>query len=202
MVTPVTLVRNAQFSAKTIPELIALAKSKPGKLNYASSGFGTSIHLAAELFKMATGTDIVHVPYKGTAPAVNDVLAGQTEMMFNVLPSIIQYAKSGDLRALAVTGATRSAALPEVPTMIEAGVPGYTATTWNGLLAPAGTPKEVIERLHLAVVDAVNDPGVQTRLRGMGGEPASSTPEALGERVRRETEKWPRMARTLGIKPE
>jgi tripartite-type tricarboxylate transporter receptor subunit TctC len=196
------LVVNPALPVHSVAELAALARKEPGKLNFASPGYGTSLHLAAELFKAAEGIDIVHVPYKGGQQAVTDVLGGKPELMFNVLPSALPYIQSGKLRALAVTGATRSPALPDVPTMIEAGVPNYTAFTWNGLLAPAATPKPIIGRLHDAVVKAIADPSVREGYARIGQDPATDTPEEFAALIRDETEKWTRVIKDSGIEPQ
>ncbi|MFO1080384.1 MAG: tripartite tricarboxylate transporter substrate binding protein [Reyranellaceae bacterium] len=199
---PNVLVVNPSLPVRTVAELVALARKEPGKLNFASPGYGTSLHLAAELFKAAEGIDIVHVPYKGGQQAVTDVLAGKPELMFNVLPSALPYIQAGKLRALAVTGETRAAALPDVPTMIEAGVPGYTAFTWNGLLAPAGTPQPIVDRLHAAIVKALAEPAVLEGYARIGQDPASDTPQQFAELIRRETDKWTRVIKAARIEPQ
>lgn len=196
---PTVLVIHPSVPASSVQELVALAKAKPGKLNYASSGIGTSLHLAAELFKISAGIDVVHVPYKGGLQAVTDVLGGQVEMMFNVLPSALPHIKAGKLRALAVTGKTRSAALPEAPTMIEAGVRGYTAVTWNGLLAPAGTPKDIVTKLNAAIVKVMSAPDMKEKLAAIGQDPLWSTPEEFAGFLREEAEKWSRVVKAAGI---
>lgn len=196
------LVVNPDVPAHTVQELIALARSQPGKLNFASPGVGTTQHLAAELLKLSTGIDIVHIPYKGGSQAQTDVLAGQTQMMFNVVPSALPLIKAGKLRALAVTGKARAEALPEVPTMIEAGVPGYTAITWNGILAPAGTPKEVVAKLNDALVRTLNTPEMKEAVAKTGQEVAWSTPEEFAAFLREETEKWRKVIDTTGLKPQ
>ena len=196
------LVVNPALPVHTVAELVALAKAQPGKLNFASPGYGTSLHLAAELFKSSEGLDIVHVPYKGGLQAVTDVLSGKPEIMFNVLPSALPYIQAGKLRALAVTGATRAPSLPDVPTMIEAGVPGYTATTWNGLLAPAGTPPAIIARIHDAVVQALQDPAVKEGYARIGEDVASDTPEEFAALIRDETAKWSRVIKDANIQPQ
>jgi tripartite-type tricarboxylate transporter receptor subunit TctC len=186
----------------TVAELVALAKQQPHALNYASPGVGTSLHLAGELFKLDTGTDIVHVAYKGGAQAQTDVVSGQVQMMFNVLPSALPQIQSGALRALAVTGRARSESLPNVPTMIEAGVPGYTALTWNGLLAPAGTPPAIVARLNEAIVKAMRAPAMKELLAKIGQEPAWSTPEEFAAFLREETTKWTTVIKAAGIKAQ
>ena len=199
---PNVLVVNPELPAKSVSELVALAKRTPGKLNYASPGVGTSLHLAGELFKLDTGTDIVHVAYKGGSQAQTDVMGGQVQMMFNVLPSALPQIQAGKLRALAVTSTTRAASLPDVPTMVEAGVPGYSAITWNGLLAPARTPPEVIARLNDAIVKAMRSPDMKALLTKIGQDPAWSTPEEFASFLRDETAKWTKVIKATGIQPQ
>jgi tripartite-type tricarboxylate transporter receptor subunit TctC len=194
------LVANPQLQANSVRELVALAKTQPGKLNYASPGTGTSLHLAAELFKLSAGIDVVHVPYKGGAQAQTDVMGGQAQYMFNVVPSALPQIRAGKLKALAVTGRERIAALPEVPTMIESGIPGYTATTWNGILATAGTPAPVVAKLNDALVRAMKAPEMKEMLAKIGQDPLWSTPEAFAAFLREETEKWRKVIRAAGIK--
>ena len=207
---PITLIGTVQnvlvvhpsLPVRSVAELVALARKEPGKLDYASPGYGTSLHLAAELFKTAENIDIVHVPYKGGLQAVTDVLTGKPEMMFNVLPSALSYIQAGKLRALAVTGATRAAVLPDVPTMIEAGVPNYTAFTWNGLLAPAATPKPIIDTINAAVARALKDPSVLEGYARIGQDPAWGTPEEFAQLLRDETTKWSRVIKAANIQPQ
>ena len=199
---PNALVVNPRVPAANVRELVALAKAQPGKLNYATPGAGTSLHLAAELFKLSTGTDIVHVPYKGGAQAQTDVMAGQVQLMFNVLPSALPQVRAGKLRALAVTGRTRSEALPEVPTMIEAGIADYTAVTWNGIVAPAGTPRTVIAKLNESLVGALRTAEMKDAFAKIGQEPAWSTPEEFAALIRDETTKWRRVIQAAGIKAQ
>jgi tripartite-type tricarboxylate transporter receptor subunit TctC len=207
---PITLIGTVQnvlvvhpsLPVRSVAELVALARKEPGKLDYASPGYGTSLHLAAELFKTAEDIDIVHVPYKGGLQAVTDVLAGKPEMMFNVLPSALSYIQAGKLRALAVTGATRAAVLPDVPTMIEAGVPNYTAFTWNGLLAPAATPRPIIDTINAAVARALKDPLVLEGYARIGQDPACGTPEEFAQLLRDETAKWTRVIKAANIQPQ
>ena len=196
------LVVNPALPVKSIAELVALAKKQPGALNFASPGAGTSLHLAAELFKEAENIDIVHVPYKGGGQAMNDVLSGKPEMMFQVIGAALPYIQSGKLRALAVTGTKRSAVLPDVPTMVEAGVPNYSAYTWNGLLAPAGTPRAIVDRLHAAIVKAMNDPSVVECYARIGQDQAVSTPEEFTKLIADETEKWSGVIKKANIKPQ
>jgi tripartite-type tricarboxylate transporter receptor subunit TctC len=196
------LVVNPALPVKSVAELVALAKKQPGTLNFASPGAGTSLHLAAELFKEAEGIDIVHVPYKGGGQAMNDVLAGKPEMMFQVVGAALPYIQSGKLRALAVTGTERSSVLPDVPTMVEAGVPNYSAYTWNGLLAPAGTPRAIIDKLHAAIVKAMNDPSVVEGYARIGQDQAVSTPEQFTKLIADETAKWAEVIEKANIKPQ
>lgn len=197
---PNVLVVNTTVDAKSVKELIALAKSKPGQLTFASSGNGTSIHLAGELFKTMTGTSMLHIPYKGSAPAITDLLGGQTNMMFDNLPSAMPHVKSGKLRALAVTSVSRSPALPDTPTIAESGIPGYEASSWFGVLAPAGTPKDVIAKIHADIVKALNTPEIKERLSGQGAEPVGNTPEQFAQHIKTETIKWAKVVKDSGAK--
>jgi tripartite-type tricarboxylate transporter receptor subunit TctC len=199
---PNALIVTPSLPAHSVRELIAMAKAQPGKLNYASSGTGTSLHLAAELFRMTAGIDMQHIPYKGGAQAQTDVMSGQAQLMFNVLPSALPQIKGGKLRALAVTGKTRSPSLPDVPTMIEAGVPGYTATTWNGILVTAGTPKEIVSKLNDALVRAMKSPEMKSALEKIGQDPDWSTPEEFATFLREESEKWRKVIQATGLKAE
>lgn len=198
---PNVLVVHPALPAKNVPELIALAKAKPGRLNYASSGNGTSIHLAAELFKSMTGTFITHIPYRGSGPALTDLVAGQADLMFDNLPSALPHIRSGRLRALAVTSAAPSGVLPGVPTIAEAAaLPKYEASSWFGLLAPAGTPKDVISRLHAEVAKALNSPDVKQRLQSQGADPIGNTPEQFSAWIQQETNKWAGVVKVSGAK--
>lgn len=205
---PVSLVGSVQnvllvrptLPVNSVAELIAYAKKNPGKLNFASPGAGTSLHLAGELFKSTAGLNMVHVAYKGGGQALNDLLAGQVDLMFNVLPSALPQIRAGNVKALAVTGAQRAESLPELPTMIEAGVPGYTAVTWNGILAPAGTPKDVVAKLNEAIVQVLRAPEMRQRLAAMGQDVLVSTPEEFAAFIRDETVKWRHTIETAGVK--
>lgn len=197
---PNVLVVNSTVDSKSVKDLIALAKSKPGQLTFASSGNGTSIHLAGELFKSMTGTAMLHIPYKGSAPAITDLLGGQTNMMFDNLPSAMPHIKSGKLRALAVTSASRSPALPDTPTIAETGISGYEASSWFGVLAPAGTPKEVVARIHADIVKALSAPEIKERLSGQGAEPVGNTPEQFAQHIKTETVKWAKVVKDSGAK--
>ena len=199
---PNVLVVHPGVNAASVRELVALARAQPGKLNYATPGAGTSLHLAAELFKLGSGIEIVHVPYKGGAQAQADVMAGQVQLMFNVLPSALPQVRAGKLRALAVTGRARSEALPEIPTMIEAGITDYSAVTWNGILAPAGTPRPVIAKLNESLVGALRTAEMKEAFSKIGQEPAWSTPEEFAALIRDESVKWRRVIQAAGIKAQ
>jgi len=197
---PIIAAVNAQLPAKTLKDFIALAKSSPGRINYGSAGSGTPPHLAAELFKTVAGVDLVHVPYKGGGPAVSDLAGGQVQVIFEGLPSLLPHIKSGKVRALAITGAKRDPALPEVPTFAEAGLPGYDANFWNGLVAPAGTPAEVIARLNSVLVQALATPEVHAALVRLGLEAAGTTPQQFGDFIAAEIDKWARVVKASGAK--
>ena len=187
---PNLLVANPAQPYKNVKELIAYAKANPGRVNFGSSGAGTSIHLSGELFKSMAGVDIQHVPYKGSAPAVADLLGNQIGIMFDNMPSSIAHVRSGALRPLAVTTAKRSPELPDVPTVAEAGVPGYEATSWFGMFAPAGTPAPVLARLQGALAKVLNDPVVKKHMAEQGAEPVSETPEQFRDFIAAESRKW------------
>jgi tripartite-type tricarboxylate transporter receptor subunit TctC len=185
---------------RSVKELIAFAKARKGDLIYASSGTGSAPHLAVELFKSMTGTQMVHVPYKGAAPATIDLLAGHVALMFNNLISAVPNVQAGRLRALAVTGPSRTVALPDLPTVAEAGVPGYEASTWYAMFAPAGTPTPIIVRLHKEIVAIVRSPEMRRQLAAVGIEPVGGTPDQLALYLRSETEKWSKVAQTSGAR--
>ena len=187
--------------AKTVAEFIEYAKQNPGKINMASSGSGTSIHLSGELFKAMTGVNMVHVPYRGSAPALTDLLGGQVHVMFDNMPSSVAHIKAGSLRPLAVTTETRNEQLPDVPTVGET-VPGYEASAWFGIGVPKGTPKEIIEKLNKAVQEAFDDPKVKARLAELGGTPLRGTPEDFGKIIAAETEKWMKVVEFSGATVE
>ena len=196
------LVLNPSVPATTVPELIALLKSKPGQLNYASAGKGTPLHLAAELFRSKTGTDIVHVPYGGDTPALNDLLAGTVQLAFMSVASTAPQIRAGKLRALAVTSAKRSDALPDLPTLGELGIAGYDVGTWWGLLAPAGTPQAVIVKLNAAVAKAVALPQTKERFAPLGLDPRSDSPTEFAAFIKQEVARYAAIARIAGIEPE
>lgn len=206
--TPVTqvaslqllLVVNPSMPVRSVKDLIALAKSKPGELNFGSSGSGQSLHLAGELFKTMAGIDIVHVPYKGSAPARTDLLAGQIHMMFESMIGVLPFVTSGRLRALAVSGAKRSPAAPDIPTMAEAGVPGYDASGWVGVLGPAGMPRPIVERLNGEIVAILNTPETRERLAKSGAEVVGSSPEEFARFIERQLTTWARVVKASGAK--
>ncbi len=198
--TPNLLVVNPSVPAKTVTELIALAKAKPGTINYASTGSGTSNHISMELFKLMTGTSITHVPYKGSGPAVTDLLGGQVQVMFDNVPNVLQHVKAGKLRALGVSGMTRSPLAPEVPTVNESGVPGYEVSVWFGLAAPAGTPREVIDKLNAEVTRMLALPEVKQRFLAQGVETVATTPGEAAEYVRTQMAKWAKVVAASGAK--
>jgi tripartite-type tricarboxylate transporter receptor subunit TctC len=187
--------------AKTVAEFIAYAKANPGKINVASSGNGTSIHLSGELFKMMTGVQMVHVPYKGSAPMLTDLLGGQVQVTFDNMPSSIAHIKAGKLRALAVTTAARNPELPDVPTVAET-VPGYEASAFFGFGVPHGTPKEIVELLNKEVNLALKDPGMQAKLKELGGVPMPGTSEDFGKTLAAETAKWEKVVRAANLSIE
>jgi tripartite-type tricarboxylate transporter receptor subunit TctC len=199
---PYALVVNPGVPAKSVQELIALAKAKPGALNYGSSGTGGLSHLSGALFGALAGIDIHHVPYKGGAPALTDVISGQIEMLYSTILQASPHLKSGRLRALAVTTAKRSQSMPELPTMAQAGVPGYEVAGWYGVVAPAKTPRPVIVRLNQEMVRALKMPDVAEKLAADGSEPVGSTPEAFGAHIRAEVAKWRKLIQQVGIRAE
>jgi tripartite-type tricarboxylate transporter receptor subunit TctC len=196
------MVVHPSVPVNTVKEFIALAKSKPGALNYASSGVGSNYHMAGELFKNLTGTDILHVPYKGSSGARNDIISGQIEMMFDSLPSMVPMIKAGRVKALGTTGKVRSATLPDVPTLSEAGVPGYEATIWIGVMAPAGTPQPIVTLLSTEINKILARPDVKEAWEKQGATPMIMKPEEFGVYVQSEIDKWARLIKANNIKPE
>jgi tripartite-type tricarboxylate transporter receptor subunit TctC len=188
--------------AKNIQELIALARARPGQLTYASFGIGSSAHLSGELFKIMAGVDLLHIPYKGGQPAIADLLAGQVSIYIPVLPSVVQLSKADRLRLLAVTGARRSSAMPNVPTVAESGLPGFEASNWFGLMAPAATPPEIVGRLNAETAKALQAPEVREKLAALGFEIQSGTPQEFTALLRSETEKWARVVKASGARAE
>ena len=194
------LVVHPSFPARSVKEVIELAKKDPGKWTYASSGNGTSIHMSGAMFTFLTKTDIVHIPYKGSAPAVTDLLAGQTNMMFDNIPSSLPHIKSGKLIALATTGAKRDAALPDLPTMQEAGVPGYESGVWFGLMVPAATPKDIIGRLNAAALQATKAPDFVKRMHDLGYNIIPGSPEDMAKAIQQELKRWGPIVKASGAK--
>ena len=199
---PVILMAHPKVPAKTLPEFVALAKAQPGKFNYASGGNGASTHLGGELLKLVAGIDIVHVPYKGTGPAMNDLIGGHVDVMFSGISSAKPFMDAGTLRAYAVTGETRNAAVPDVPTFAEAGLGGVTASTYWGVLAPKGTPKEIVEKVSAAFAQAMKDPAIAARVGELGYLPIAGGPADYAENLRSEIEKWGKVVRSANIKVE
>jgi tripartite-type tricarboxylate transporter receptor subunit TctC len=198
--TPNILVVHPSTPARTVKEVVALARSRPGTLNFASAGVGSSSHLAGELFRILAGADIVHVPYKGAGPAMVDVLSGQVQLYFATMPAAMPHVKSGKLVPIAVTSLKRSQALPDVPTIAESGVPGYEASTWYGLLAPAGTPKDIVATLSAAAVRALTSPDLKERFKTLGAEPVGNTPEQFRKLIETEHRTWTKVIRDSGAK--
>jgi tripartite-type tricarboxylate transporter receptor subunit TctC len=199
-VTPNLMVVPNSSPAKTVAEFIAHAKANPGKMTFASSGAGTSIHLSGELFKRIAGLDLTHVPYRGGAPALADLIPGRVDLMFNVMSSVLPQVQGGQMRALAVTTAQRVAAARDTPTMIEAGVPGFEVTGWFGFMLPAKTPPELVRKIHADSVAAVRDPAVQTRLENLGVIVTGSSPEEFAAFLKKEADKWGPVIKEAGIK--
>ncbi|AVS96648.1 tripartite tricarboxylate transporter substrate binding protein [Paracidovorax avenae] len=195
---PNLLVANPAQPFKTVQELIAYAKANPGKINFGSSGSGSSIHLSGELFKSMAKVDMQHVPYKGSASAVTDLLGNQIAIMFDNMPSAIQHVRSGKLRAIAVTTAKRSPELPDVPTIAESGVPGYEATSWFGMFAPAGTPAPVVAQLNATIVKVLSMPDIKKKLTEQGAEAAGETPAQFADFIQKESVKWGKVVRESG----
>jgi len=198
---PNVMTVSASFPAKTVPEFIAYAKANPGKINHGSSGNGTTQHLAGELFKMMTGVNFIHVPYRGAPQAITDLLSGLVQVLFEPLPASIQYIKSGRLRALAVTTATRSEALPDLPAMGEF-VPGYEASGWIGVCAPKNTSIEIIEKLNKAINAGLADPKMKARFADLGATTLAGSSADFGKLIAEETEKWGKLIRAANIKPD
>jgi tripartite-type tricarboxylate transporter receptor subunit TctC len=199
---PLLLAVHPSIPANSVSELVAYTKSMKGKVNYASGSSGSASHLAGEMLKAAAGIEMTHIPYKGGGPALQDLLAGHVALMFENMPSILPAVQSGKLRGLAVTSAKRSPALPDMPTMIESGFPGFEAGSWYGLYAPAGTPTAIIAKLHTELVGALNTPEMQRQLSVQGAEPIGNTPEEFKSFTRAEISKWAKVIKDAGIKHE
>jgi tripartite-type tricarboxylate transporter receptor subunit TctC len=198
--SPYVLVVHPSVPANNVKELIALARSRPDQLNYASTGAGQSTHLSMELFKSMAGVKIVHVPYKGSAPAVTDLLGGHVSLMFDNMPSALPHVKAGKIRALAVSTLKRSPVAPEIPTVAESGLPGFEVSVWFGVLAPAGTPREIVGRLNAILVKALHAPDVRERLSTQGAEPIGNSPDAFTAQMKRDLVKWAKVVKDADIK--
>jgi tripartite-type tricarboxylate transporter receptor subunit TctC len=199
---PNVMITNPSVPAATLTEFIALAKAKPGELNYGSGGSGTSNHLAGELFNIVAGVKLVHVPYKGVNLAMNDVLSGRVQLVFIGIPAAVQHIKAGKLRALALVAPQRSAVLPDVPTVAEAGLPKFEVTTWYGILMPAGTPRPIVARLNAELVKTMHSPELKERLDALATEPVTSTPEEFAALIKSEIAKWGEVVRDAGLKAD
>jgi len=199
---PFVLVVHPSLPVKTVKELLALARAKPGQLNFGSPGNGTTTHLAEELLKMSANVDMVHVPYKGVAPALTDLLAGQVQFMSGDLSTVMPQVRAGKLRAIAVTSSKRSAQVPDLPTIAEGGLPGYDASGWFGVLAPAATPVDLVTRLHAVIVKGISTPEARERLASLGGDVVGNTPAEYAVFLRADLAKWSKLIKTIGLKAE
>ncbi len=199
LINPQLLVSSPSLPAGTVGEFLKLARAQPGKFNYASVGVGSPGHLATELLKIMAGIDIVHVPYKGSAPAVLDLIGGSVAVLFSSVPVMLQHVKAGRLRALAVGSATRTAAAPDIPTVAEAGVPGFEYEVWYGLLAPSGTPRAIVTRLNEAVVQSLRNPKLEQQLRGQGSDTRPSSAEEMTQFMKAEHARWSRVVKATGL---
>jgi len=199
---PFAMIVHPSVPAKDVQEFVALARAQPGTFNYSSAGNGTSNHLAGELLRSMTGIDLVHIPYKGSAPALNDLLAGQVSLMFDLVLTAAPHVKSGAARGLAVTGAQRSSVLPELPTVAESGLPGYEVSAWFGIFAPAGVPQPAVQRLNAEFVRALQQPDLRQRLASQGAEPLTSTPDEFAAYLRAEIDKWAKVVKAAGMKAD
>jgi tripartite-type tricarboxylate transporter receptor subunit TctC len=199
---PQIVVVPVSLTVRSVQDLVALAKAKPGQLNYASGGSGTTTHLGVELFKIAAGVNIIHVPYKGTGQALTDVMTGQVQMMMSSALPALPHIKAGRLRGLAVTSSRRAAVYPELPTVAESGLPGFETTSWHGMLLPAKTPKAISTRVHAELVKALNDRDVKQRFANVGMDTVANSPSEFSAYIRSESEKWAKVIRTVGVKAE
>ena len=199
---PYVFVVHPTVPARNVKEFIALAKAKPNTLNFGSPGTGSGGHLAVELFKMTTQTDMVHVPYRGGAPALTDLLGGQIQFMFPTVLTVAQHMKGGRLRGIAMTSAKRSMALPDLPTVAESGVPGFEVTSWNGIMAPRGTPPAILAKINRDANKALGSPDVHEKLVADGAEPVGGSPEVFSNQINRDLAKWAKVIKAAGVKPE
>ena len=199
---PLLLAVNPSMPVTDVKSLVAYAKANPGKLNFASGSTGSASHLAGEMLKSAAGIQMTHIPYKGGGPAVQDLIAGHVGLMFENMPSILPHVQAGRLRGIATTGPKRSAAIPELPTMIESGFPGFEAGSWYGIFAPAGTPPEIVDRIHAEVVKALKNPEMQKQLSAQGADPIGNSPQEFAAFIHGEIAKWAQVIKTSGAKPE
>ena len=199
---PLALAVNSASPWNTLADLVADAKRRPGRITFGTSGNGGSPHLASEMLRLAAGAQMVHVPYKGSAPALNDLLANQTSFQFDTIILLSQHAQSGKIRLLATSGRTRSSALPNVPTVAEQGFPGFEATSWMSLAVPASTPREIVRKINAAVVDSLKDPEIRNGLASQGWDIVGNTPEEGAARLRSEIERWTKVVREAGVKPD
>jgi tripartite-type tricarboxylate transporter receptor subunit TctC len=199
---PFALLVHPSVPARTVPELIGYARSKPGKLDYSSAGSGTSNHLAGELFEAMTGTYMVHIPYRGSAPALQDLVAGRVSVMFDLVLTAAPHVRSGAVRGLAVTGAKRSAALPDLPTIAESGLPGYEVSAWFAVFGPAGLPRPVVDRLNAEIARALAEPDLRQRLASQGAETLACSPDEFAAYLKAEIAKWDKVVRDAGVRPE
>jgi len=202
VINPQMLVAHPSLPVKSVKELIALAKRRPGQINYASAGYGTTQHLGMEMLKVMTGIDLLHVPYKGTSPLLVDLFSGQVSLNFTSMPAVLPHVRTGKLRGVAVGSASRSSAAPEVPTVAESGVPGFEYVAWYGLFAPAETPQAIVSRINSQVVKALSDPDLSQRLARQGAEPSPSTPDGLAKYMREDHERWKKVIKTANIRVE
>jgi tripartite-type tricarboxylate transporter receptor subunit TctC len=198
-IVPNVMITRSDFPAKTTAEVIAYAKANPGMLTYGSTGAGTAHHLIGEQFNVMAGTDLMHVPYKGSSPALVDLIAGRTDFMFDTIASCLPHIKAGRIKPIAVATAARSSALPDVPTLSESSLPGFDIATWFGLMVPAGTPKPIIDKLHNETVKILNDPEMKARLLAMGAEPVGNTPEEMTAQIKSEVIKFSELAQKAHI---
>jgi tripartite-type tricarboxylate transporter receptor subunit TctC len=202
VLNPQVLVVHPSLAARNVKEFVALAKAKPGQVNFASAGAGTATHLGLELFKLTAGIDVTHVPYKGGAPALTDLIAGQVQALFVSIPSVLPHVHSGRLRAIAVSTLKRSASAPDVPTVAESGYPGFEYSNWNALFAPANTPPARVKRMNEIIAKILSEPDVANKLSAQGADPAPGTPDDLARYMKADDARWKKVIRSAGLRPE